>query len=194
MSDRHGEDADLIARTKRGDTAAFDLLVLKYQDDLFNGVWRLARNYQDAQDIVQETLVRAYRGIDHFRGASSFFTWLFAIAMHSCIAQRRRRSARKEDRHVRLGALTERSDGGLADPKPESNPSVAVEQRELHERIEQAIGRLKGLEQTLVILRDLQGFNYDEIEALTGLPRGTLKSKLHRARCRLRDDLKEALP
>jgi len=193
LSDRHGEDADLIAQAKRGDAAAFDLLVLKYQDDLFNGVRRLARNYQDAQDIVQETFIRAYRGIDHFRGASSFFTWLFAIAMHSCIAQRRKRSARKEDRHVPLGSSSERSGPELGDPKPESNPGVAVERRELYERIEQAIGRLEGMEQTLVVLRDLQGFSYEEIETLTGLPRGTLKSKLHRARCRLRDDLKEVL-
>ncbi len=190
MPQAHPADDDLVARARDGDVAAFGKLVERYQDALFNGISRMVGQREDAEDLAQEVFVKAFRSIRRFEGRSSFYTWLYSIAVNAVISHRRKLGARRRQDTFSLDAA-----GGddrpldLADPA--DAPDVVSQQHELGERIERAIAQLDDDHRTIVVLRDIEGFDYETIGTMLGCPQGTVKSRLHRARLALREQLED---
>jgi len=182
------EEAALIASAQRGDLAAFDVLVLRHQQEVFAVAMRMLGDRHEAQDVAQDAFVRAYRSIGAFRGEAKLSTWLVSITMNLC-RNRRRWWARR--RRVIAGSLDqpiETADGTLdqdvADPSP--SPAVMAERRERQGQLAGALQMLNQDERSIVVLRDIQGYAYEEIAEVMGCRIGTVKSRLSRARLRLR--------
>lgn len=190
-------DAELLRKAKAGDRFAFGQIVRLYQDRLYNAVLRLVGDRDEAQELTQEAFTRALEKIDTFRGESSAYTWLFRIAMNLAISQlrrvKRRRifsldnpadSAAPRNRQDQAAALVDR----VAQQGVES-PEAALESRERAEQVLAALGRLDAEYRAVLVMRDIEGFDYQQMADLLSLPLGTLKSRLFRARVALRDEL-----
>ncbi len=189
------EEADelLVARAQRGDAAAFGLLVQRYQDPLFNGICRMIRQREDAEDLAQEAFVKAFSGIAAFRGQSSFYTWLYSIAFNTVISHRRKTGSLKHLNPVPLYETFGDDSRGYEVEDDTERPDAAMERRELHGRLEQAVAALEDDHRAVIVMRDIEGFDYQEIAEVLGCPAGTVKSRLHRARQALREQLKDLL-
>ena len=179
------DDAALIRLAQRGDREAFGRLMVKHQDRVFNAVYRMTGRYEDAADIVQDTFLKAFRAIGSFHEGAGLYTWLFRIAVNTVISKRRKDTVRKEKQKVSIGAGDE--DSPANDP-PSRNPGPErlAENAETGRRIEQAIAELDEEHRIVVMLKDLEGFDYHQIGQMLGCPDGTVKSRLHRARLQLR--------
>ena len=178
------DDHRLIAECLRGNTAAFGELVRHYQDRLFNTVYRMVDNAEDAQDVVQEAFLHAYQSLESFKGDSLFFTWLYRIAVNTAISFKRKKR------------VTVRIDGpgGEAlidplDPSDLSRPGHALEQSEQEQRIQRALARLSPEHRAVLVLKDMEGQKYEDMAEALGVPIGTIRSRLHRARLELREVL-----
>ena len=186
------EDAALIRRCRQGDSSAFGALVQKYQDPLFNGIYRMTGDYQDAADVAQDVFLKAYRAIDTFHGSAAFYTWLYTIAVNTCISRRRSQKVRKA--HVPLVTGGGNDDDGNPGPgndppDPDPLPPEIAQSREEYARIEAAINRLPKDYRMVVVLKDIEGRNYTEIAGMLQCSQGTVKSRLFRAREKLREML-----
>lgn len=161
-------DPQLISAARSGDAGSFESLIRRYQAPVYRFVVHLIGDPSAAEDVTQETFVRAFRSLRRYRGDSRFTTWLFAIA-RNCATDHLRRAARR-------GRLSRRLEGRVPDPEPDS--SLGLELREALDALPSEL-----LEPTLLI--DLWGFSYSEVARLTSTPEGTIKSRVHRARQRL---------
>jgi RNA polymerase sigma-70 factor (ECF subfamily) len=174
----------LAARAAMGDREAFDALVLRYQAQIFRLARILARgDLRDAEDLAQETFIRAYRGMGRFRQDSTFRTWLHRIALNviwSHLSRRRQRAP-----HVGLEPSDEDAGPGAAhEPaSPPDDVEVALIRRQV---IDRALATLSTDARLAITLRDIQGLEYQEIATITGVPIGTVESRIFRARRRLR--------
>lgn len=175
------DDRTLIAECLAGETASFGVLVRRYQDRLFNTVYRLMDNAEDAQDIVQEAFLNAYQSLGNFHGDSAFFTWLYRIAINSAISYKRKRRVM-----VRIGLLNEEKSIDPLDPSDLSQPGFALEQAEREQQLHWALSQLSPEHRAVLVLKDLEGQKYEEIAAILEVPIGTVRSRLHRARLELR--------
>jgi len=183
-------DDKLVRQARKGRLECFNALVVQHQDRLFNAVYRMVGNQEDAADIVQETFLRAFRGLQSFRGDSSFYTWIFSIAFNTVISQRRKRSIRTVSASDPPADAEPGSYGSAPYPPDHSGePSGAVERQETHRRIQAAIQSLDPDSRSFVILRDIEGLSYSQIAEVLGVHVGTVKSRLHRARLQLREML-----
>lgn len=191
MPEAEPSDERLVAQAQRGDAAAFGRLVVRHQDALYNGISRLVGRREDAEDLAQDTFVKAFRNIAGFQGRSKFYTWLYSIAMNVVISHRRRVGVRRRVPHLSLSESHE-GDGArdVADGRSDP-PDVPAQRAETAERIELAIAELDDDYRAVVVLRDIEGFDYATIAELIQCPQGTVKSRLHRARLALRDTLKD---
>lgn len=186
MSDR---EKLLLEKAKAGDVAAFEELIENYQKKIFNIAFRIVGNYDDANDLAQEVLIRIYKSIGSFKEQSSFSTWIYRITTNVCLDDIRKRKNRKvvsldEEIHVDDGEVKRQiiSD----DPLPEET----VERAELRELVAKAIQSLSEEHRLVIVMRDLQGFSYEEIARILKCPEGTVKSRINRARLALRNVLK----
>jgi RNA polymerase sigma-70 factor (ECF subfamily) len=182
----HNEDATLIARFQGGDTAAFDDLVRKHQDRIFNLCYWFLGDYQEANDCAQDTFIKIYLNLPTFRFKSAFSTWAHRIAVNTCknrLKSFQYRFSKKMFRLDNTGSLSG-SGGEIADET--RSPGVAHEKKERRRLIHSAINALPLEKKTVILLRDIQGLSYEEIVQITGLNPGTLKSKIARARQDLR--------
>ncbi|MFB3890432.1 MAG: sigma-70 family RNA polymerase sigma factor [Phycisphaerae bacterium] len=187
------EDAALVERCRKGDLRAFEALVAKYQDRVYNMVLRMVGRAADAEELAQETFLKALEKIGQFRGASGFYTWLFRIAANLAISLRRRNG------RVRFGPLTavdDNGDGGAGEAataavasRRNPGPEAAAMSSETNRRVTQAIEELDDEYRVVVVLRDIEDMDYAQIAGVLDLPVGTIKSRLHRARCMLKDKL-----
>lgn len=180
-------DAELVMRTCGGKSEAFAVLVSRYENQVFNAVMHLVGSRQDAEDIAQEVFMKAFRGLPRFRQKAKFSTWLYGI-MLNCVrthwrGQRRRR-----------GMLS--LDGGRSeeDPSPDppsglDGPVALSERNETVELVRNAIDELARDLREIVVLRDIEELSYEEISEVLGLPLGTVKSRLFRARSVLKDKI-----
>jgi RNA polymerase sigma-70 factor (ECF subfamily) len=184
------DDAQLISQALAGQTAAFGQLVQKYQDRLYNTVVHVAGNAEDAKDVVQEAFVQAFLKLESFQGASAFYTWLYRIAFNVAATQRRRRGAM---RTAEKAAIADGQVRGF-DGAPRSDaPGEHLEQEERCRQVRHAIARLPEEYRTVLVLREMEGYCYETIAEVLDLPVGTVRSRLHRARMQLREQLKEVL-
>ena len=179
------DDAQLIDRTLAGQSAAFGLLVEKYQDRLYNTVVHVVGNAEDAKDVVQEAFVQAFLKLATFQRASAFYTWLYRIAFNVAATHRRRRRAMWAAEQAR------HRDGNT--PATAPSPSRQVEQEECRRQVRCAIGRLDEEYRVVLVLREIDGCCYETIAEILDVPIGTVRSRLHRARLQLREELREVL-
>lgn len=181
-------DAELVARSKAGDTVAFGELVRRYQKPVFRIVLRMVKSQDDADDLTQDTFVRAYRGLKTFKEEYDFHPWLYRIAVNQAInfINRRKRQAAVDLDDVPEGDIK-------AGPEPES-PVQAASRSELLTHLEGALESLPEDQRTVFLLRVQEGLSYEEIAKAMGTPKGTVMSRLARARMALRKYLDRSAP
>lgn len=178
-------EAALVDQAQRGRLEAYNRLVLRHQARAYNTAYYLLGDAESAADAVQDSFLKAYRRLDQFRGGA-FEAWLLRIVVNTCydeLRKRRRRSA-----HV-VEVATGDDDNGDADEKlrdPGEWPEQTILRRELLEEVRAAIGALPPDQRTVLVLSDVEGWGYQEIAAVAGIPIGTVKSRLARARGRVR--------
>ncbi len=173
-------DSELIEQAVRGDLDSFGELVERYQDRLYAAMFHRLGNREDAEDAVQDAFIRAYRKLATFDGRSGFYTWLFRIAHNAAISRRRRRRPRV--------SLDEQRDATGSEPASEGPPpQETAMRREQVQQVREAIDQLPDDQRDILILRELEGFCYEEIGHILDLAPGTVRSRLHRARTRLRE-------
>lgn len=189
----HGEqyeDKLLVDAARSGDAEAFDVLVRRHQDAIYNLTYRLCGNGDDALELTQEAFMKAWRAIERFDGSSSFFTWLYRIGINTALSERRR--ARRSDVSYESlagpGELRPRRADGT-----EPDVSTRVETSERRELVQRAIARLEPDYRAAIVLRDIQQMGYDEIARTLNVPVGTVKSRIYRARLELKEKLKGVL-
>jgi RNA polymerase sigma-70 factor (ECF subfamily) len=170
-------DEALIALVKQGRTAAFEVLTERYEKKVYSLAWRLTGNREDADDLAQEAFLKAWRSILYFRGDAAFGTWMTYIVTNLW-----RDGLRK--RHVSAESLDERAD---RIPSGEAGPEALYESRERQESVQRLIRELAPEYRLVLVLRDIEGYAYTDITDMTGLPMGTVKSRISRARERLRE-------
>jgi RNA polymerase sigma-70 factor (ECF subfamily) len=177
------EDRELISACLEGRTECFAELVRRYQDRLYNAVFRMLGSAEDAQDVVQEAFVNAYQALGSFKGEARFFTWLYRIAMNQAISWKRKRrvTARLELRHEENSQPLDQSVG--------SQPAEALERAEEEEQLQRALARLSMEHRVVLVLKEIEGLKYEEIAEALRVPIGTVRSRLHRARVELREVL-----
>jgi len=187
-----GEDATLVRAVQKGDRAAFDRLVLKHKDKLFNLVYWSLGDYQEANDCAQDIFINVFKSIDKFRFESTFSTWLYRIAMNTCKNRLKSSAFRWRRKTVPLenpeGSGSTNFCFEIRDNTP--SPVNHLEKKERRLLIQRAIYSLPEAQKRVVVLRDIQGLSYEEIADITGLNLGTVKSRLARARLALRSKLK----
>jgi len=188
-------DSELVDRARSGDRDAARQLVERYQRRVLGVVIGMVRNADDAREVVQETFVRAFRNLDGFKGDSSFYTWLYRIAVNQAIDLQRRESKRStvefdESISVADGAFAPLGQGGKAGGE---DPFDAVRNRELGKKIFDAIEGLTPDHRAVILLREIEGLSYEEMSEALDCSLGTVMSRLHYARKKLQARLKELL-
>ena len=185
-------DRDLVARCKKGQPAAFDELVRRYQDRVYNLSYRMLREREVAEEIAQDVFVSVYQHIEGFQGNSKFSTWLFRVVANHCHNKSKYLRRRKHKMQDSIDAPIESEDGDMRRELPDEpgrSPEELAVRRKMNEAIQEAIGHLDEDHRVIVLLRDVEDMSYEEIGEVLGLPEGTVKSRLHRARNELRTRL-----
>ena len=182
------DERELIERSRRGDMAAFDILVRRYEKHIFSVAYRFNGSYEDAADSVQETFLRAWNNLKSFRGDAAFSTWLHRIATNYLLDSRKRSRLRPQRSLDEVIALEENN---VARQYEDTSPTLQehVEGQERQEVLAHAIMRLPEAQRIMVLLYHTEGRSYEEIVEITGMPMGTVKSRLNRARLALREML-----
>lgn len=195
-------DVALLLKAQQGDRGAYGQIILLYQDRLYNAVLRMVGDREEARELTQEAFTRGLSKLESFRGDASPYTWLFRIAVNLAISQ-----LRKVQR-VRVFSLDRplpSAQGGRRDATQAANlvdrvardrselPPQRAERRERDEAVLAALGRLDAEYRAVLVMRDIEGFDYQQMADILGLPLGTLKSRLFRARLALRDELRTYL-
>jgi RNA polymerase sigma-70 factor, ECF subfamily len=185
----------LIARLRQRDERAFSEIVRLHGDKVFNLVLRMVGTRAEAEDIAQEVFVTVFKSIESFRGESKFTTWLLRIAANHSKNRIKYLARRSTDRNGLDGASeAQMADQGKAPLQGHIDaPDALLEAAELETLMQQAIATLDEDHRLLVVLRDIEELSYEEIAEITGLPEGTVKSRLHRARIALKEQLEQKL-
>lgn len=178
-------DEELIARFQDGDSYAFDQLVRKYKDPLLNFIFRFIGDLNESEDIVQDTFYRVYKNKHYYKEVAKFSTWIYTIAGNLAKTELRKRKRRKI---FSINKETQ-SEKEFELPDPERDPEEEVNSTLTEKHIYKAIRNLPPKFRQVIILRDVQGFSYEEISSIIKVPLGTVKSRVNRARLRLQDDL-----
>ena len=174
-------DAECVRKLQRGETDAFETLIRRHQKTIFNLVYRMLGDYDEAAEISQEVFLSAYRAIGNFRGDANFSTWLYRIALNHATTRRKSLNTRQQ-RIVPIENTEPASD-------PHPGPAETMEKKEIRQRVQQALNRLDPEDAAVILLRDLQDVPYEEVARVLEIPVGTVKSRLHRARQALKSEL-----
>ncbi len=189
-NDSNENDNDLVRTFKSGDHTAFEKIVLKYQDRVYNLCYRFLGDKQEAEDSAQEVFIKVYRALNRFKEKSSFYTWLYRIVMNTCKNRVKSLEYRRAKTRVSIDDDQEKGEETFSAVTDKNElPDENLEQREKMIRIQEAIDKLPPDQKTVVILRDVEGLSYEEIADITKTRLGTIKSKLSRARLSLRNKL-----
>ncbi len=182
------EERAMIERLKRRDEAAFNQFVLLYQERVFRLVLRMIGNRAEAEDLAQEVFISIFKAIEGFRGDSQLSTWVYRVAANHCrnrikyLVRRRRKLTHDFDESAGEEAAV-----GSHAPERAVTPDRQLEAHQTQVLLQQGLLTLDEDQRELVVLREVEHLSYEEIMAITGLPEGTVKSRLHRARGALRD-------
>ena len=189
------EDYEFVSLCKKGDVDAFEVLVKNHQKRMLNIAYRMVGNYEDACDIVQDAFISAYRNLKSFKGKAKFSTWLYTIVMN---LSKNRLKQLKTQLHREKFSIDDpvlKNDGQIRGELASREPSVleSLERRNIQQKVQECINSLDEDFREVLILRDIQGFSYDEINDLLKIPEGTVKSRLFRAREAMKDCLKKVI-
>jgi RNA polymerase sigma-70 factor (ECF subfamily) len=185
------DDRRIIEAVLGGDHAAYRELVQRYEGRVYAIVYGMVRNQEDARDMAQEAFIKAYNNLHRFRLESSFYTWLYRIAMNVCIDFHRRRKLRRtEEFDEGIGARG--SDGAIDPIHRKLDPGKELERKQLRERILTALEALPEEQKQIVVLREIDGMSYKEIAEVLDIPEGTVMSRLFYARKKLQAALQES--
>ena len=190
-----GEDALLVKAFQKGDKKAFDELVIKHKDRIFNLCYRFLGEYEEANDSAQEAFVKAYGSLNTFRLESAFSTWLYRIAVNTCKNKLGSAAYRAKRKTVSLDNPGKNEDGPLPVEIQNGTPSplIRMEEKEKMALVQKALDTLPTEFKMVVTLRDVEGLSYEDIAEITGLHLGTVKSRIARARTELRNKLRGVL-
>lgn len=184
------EDYEIILSCRRGDDEAFGVLVERHQKKMFNIALRMTGDYDEACEIVQEAFLAAYRAIRKFRGEAKFSTWLYGILVNVS-KTRMKQTARHRQKTVSMDDPADGPGEGLAGP--EASALETLEKQEIQAKVQHCINTLDEEHREALVLRDIQGFSYNEIAGILSVPEGTIKSRLFRAREAMKNCLKKQL-
>ncbi len=191
MTDRD-IDQQLVERVQRGDKAAFDLLVAKYQRKIFRLLSRLIRDQAEVEDIAQEAFIKAYRALPNFRGDSAFYTWLYRIAINTAknhLVSQGRRAPTTTEADIEEAETFDDGDQ-LRDL---NTPESMLLSKQVGEAVNRAIDQLPEDLRTAIVLREIEGLSYEEIAESMSCPIGTVRSRIFRAREAIAQELKPVL-
>ena len=185
------DDKELVRRCQRGDSQAMERLIVKYQNRIYNVILKMCGNLDDAAELSQDAFVKAIENIYTFEGRSSFYTWLFRIAVNLTLNFCKRK--------VKLGITSIEADDCKENTRTSlkqiltnndaPNPAAVTENREICDLIIKAIMNLDEDQRAVVVLKDIEGMNYSQIAVVLEIKLGTVKSRLSRARGNLRESL-----
>ncbi|VTS03415.1 RNA polymerase sigma factor [Tuwongella immobilis] len=177
------DDRRLIEHCLQGNLQAYGELVRRYQDRLYNAIYRVLDHADDTQDVVQEAFMNAFQSLSSFKGDSEFFTWLYRIAFNTAISLKRKRRV--------LLSLEPENDGSMSldpiDPSERTQPGASLERTEQELKLNHALQRLSPEHRLVLVLKDIEGQKYERIAEILDVPIGTIRSRLHRARLELRE-------
>jgi RNA polymerase sigma-70 factor (ECF subfamily) len=182
-------DTALVQRAQANDRAAFNEIVLRYKSKVYNFIHRMIPSMQDAEDLTQETFVRAYLSIRSFQSRASLNTWLFRIATNLCIDYSRKN---KKSQGMAISLSQDYDEDNETEreiPDQVFDPQRLLLNKELGNQLDKALRELPEKLRSVVLLYDMEGLSYEEIAAIAGCPLGTVKSRLYNARSALREKL-----
>ncbi|MBM7582584.1 RNA polymerase sigma-70 factor (ECF subfamily) [Caldicoprobacter guelmensis] len=185
-----GDEALLVEKAKKGDMVAFEELVSLYAKKIYNYCYRMTNNKEDAEDLAQEVFIKVYKNLKSFKGNSKISTWIYRIAYNTCIDKYKKGS--KVDT-VSLNPGKDEDAVGIELVSGDPLPEEEVIKKERYRKLQACIAALKPEYKTVIILRDIQNYSYEEIAEILQVPLGTVKSHISRARAALSDALREML-
>ncbi len=188
-------DYEVILRCQKGNVEAFEEIVRKYQKKMFNISYRMIGDYNEAAEVVQDAFVSAYKGMKGFKRKSKFSTWLYTIVIN--LSKNRLKQIKTQSYHEQFSIddPVDTDDGQVKIEPASSDLSVLekLEKREIEQKVQGCINSLESEFREVIVLRDMQGFSYEEIGAMLKIAEGTVKSRLHRAREAVKNCLKKAI-
>ncbi|MGA2222491.1 MAG: sigma-70 family RNA polymerase sigma factor [Verrucomicrobiia bacterium] len=188
----HEDDETLVAKTQRGEKEAFDILAERYKERLYATIYHMTSNHEDANDLVQDALIKAYKSIGSFKSQSSFYTWVYRIAVNRTINFLKRRKNRN---HYSLDDIDGniQTDPDFVELMSHMTPRREVELNELQEKLNEALQKLSEPHRAVVIMHDVQGMTHADIAKVMKCSEGTVRSRLFYARQQLQAYLGEYL-
>lgn len=186
-------DEALVAACRRGEAAAFGRLVTRYQDRVYNLILRMVGHGEDARELTQDAFLHALQSLTRFKGESRFYTWLFRIAVNAALSHRRRTA-----RAGFLSLQQLKDETGIEPdlPRPDRHDEdgpADCQRNEVRRLVAEALETLDPDARAIVVLKDIEGCDYQQIGAILQIPLGTVKSRLHRARMELKARLAETM-
>jgi len=183
------KDTELINAFKKGDTGAFHELVLKYEGRVYNHCLRLVNDEEESFDLTQEVFLKVFRKIKNYEHTYAFYTWLYRITVNSCIDYMRRKKRTVQSVSLSMHSHEDGMDSGREQDIPDTKftPTGQFEKNELSAHLNEALEQLSEKLRVILVLKEMEGFSYEEIAEILGVSRGTVKSRLFRARERLKE-------
>src|SRR5438132_363782 len=178
-------ELELVKQCQRGDSTAFDELVVRYRTRVFGMIYNMVHNEQDAWDLAQDGFVKAWKSIDRFRGQSAFYTWLYRIVTNVGIDWLRKKQIHAESEFDENVGLSDVEPAARTAPRADPLPSQKMEQREIRARIDEAIAKLSPEHRSVIVLKEMQDLQYNEIAEVMNCSIGTVMSRLFYARKKL---------
>ena len=175
----------LISRAAKGDASAFNELLGLHEKKMYAVCLRMCANQEDAQDCLQEAMLRIYRSISGFKGQSSFSTWIYRVAMNTCLDELRKK------KNKQAASLDSLLDTGWSPSDDYDTPEHHAIEGERKKAIRTAISELPDDMRSAIVLRDIEGFSYEEISEMLGINVGTIKSRISRGREKLREKIRK---
>ncbi len=189
------EDMDIVLLVRKGNVDEYEKLVEKYQKRMLNIAYRMIGSYEDACEVVQDAFLSGYRNLDSFKGTSKFSTWLCSIIIN--LSKNRILKIKTENKHEQysLDDPVETDEGAIRREVASGDPSVVdtMEKNEVRKKVQDCIKGLENEFREVIVLRDIQGFSYDEMAGMLKIAEGTVKSRLFRARDAVKDCLKKIM-
>lgn len=189
---QQSDERKLVVRAQAGDFGAYDDLVRRYQERIYATIYHMTANHDDANDLAQDTFIKAYRALKSFKGDSSFFTWVYRIAVNKTINFLKQRKKRSQMSLNDLDCNAEH-DPDLVALISEKNPRRDLNLAELQQKLNEAMQKLSDVHRLVVTLHDVQGLSHDEISKIMDCNTGTVRSRLFYARQQLQAYLSDYL-
>ena len=190
------DDLTLVRRCREGDQGAFRALVERYQRKAFAQALGMLKDKDEAMDVAQEAFVKVYRYLDHFKGDSSFYTWLYRIVANLCVDRMRRKSSAQSSDNVEFDEKMDQEElatAGILSTRLGTNPQKAALRAELAEKIDEALAKIPEKHREILVLRELEGMSYEDLARVLKVPKGTVMSRLFHARAKMQTLLAEYL-